>query len=248
MPIEQPTIPELIALLNRSRLPTVLVEGTSDVRVLRWIEHLLPPTVDILPCGNRDAVVQLFERKSEFASIRVAFLVDRDMDCFADATALPNEIVTTFGFSIENDVFSDCSPTRFLDPREQTKFDRLLDAACRWFAFEVAEYLVGRPSACATPFRRVVDIVSEELRPEFVTERGFSAPAPDLVARIRANYLTEFRGKTLLDVFIAILSAPSRASKFSKQTLLEVCLKSCTGTEKITRLVRSLSARLKIAG
>ena len=41
MPRLNPTVDELVSILRRSRLPTIVVEGKEDMQIFRWMEDLL---------------------------------------------------------------------------------------------------------------------------------------------------------------------------------------------------------------
>jgi hypothetical protein len=63
------SIDELVATLKRSNLPTILVEGDDDVMVYRQFEKQFGARkVSILPCGGRNTLLKVFERKHEFPS------------------------------------------------------------------------------------------------------------------------------------------------------------------------------------
>ena len=76
----QPTVDEIIALLKKTDLPTVVCEGSDDLIVYRrFEEHLSHIGVSILPAGGRENVLEVFERRGEIpTSVRLAFIADRD--------------------------------------------------------------------------------------------------------------------------------------------------------------------------
>lgn len=74
MPVQVMTVDELVASLRRTTLPTVLVEGSDDMNVYRWIEDRLDPAqVSILTCGGRNTLLQVYERRAEFSRLNHTF-------------------------------------------------------------------------------------------------------------------------------------------------------------------------------
>ena len=225
MPTPQPTVDEIVSTLQRSSLPTLLVEGTADLRIYRRIEQILRPAgVDILPCGGRVALLSVFDRRRKYTTLRVAFFADQDRWVFLGVPAQYQGIILTNGYSLENDVYLGSTVEDILEESERPRFNALLDEVCRWFAFEVEEILNGRESHEAAGIGRILNDQRSGLRPEFLIERGFRAPSGALLAALRANYSARLRGKTLFSLLAQVLSAPDRAARHSKSGLVEFCV------------------------
>lgn len=133
------TVNEIIAYLKRTNLPTVLVEGTDDKSVYRYIENRLGELdADILICNGRDALLEIFTRRNEFSAAKVAFVADRDMWYF---TGIPDEyqngVIFSAGYSLENDLYVKEIFEGLLEKEEKRKFMDLIQELSRWFAFEV---------------------------------------------------------------------------------------------------------------
>ena len=78
-----PTVDELVSTLRRSKLPTVVVEGRDDMQIFRWIEDLLEANkADIFGVGGRPNLFGVYDRKSEFSHLPVAFVADQDKELF----------------------------------------------------------------------------------------------------------------------------------------------------------------------
>ena len=68
MPTHQPTVDELVKTIQHSSLPTLAVEGEDDMTVFHYLERLLSPIgADVLPCGNRSQLLQVYGRRAEFS-------------------------------------------------------------------------------------------------------------------------------------------------------------------------------------
>ncbi len=58
------TADELVATLIHTTLPTILVEGTQDMTIYRWLEnHIGLSNTDILPCGGRNNLLAVSNLK-----------------------------------------------------------------------------------------------------------------------------------------------------------------------------------------
>ena len=112
MPRLNPTVDELVSTLRRSRLPTIVVEGKEDMQIFRWMEHLLEiHEVDVLGVGGRSNLFAVYDRKSEFVHLPVAFIADQDKELFTRLPAGYEEIIWTQGYSIENDLYAGADPS-----------------------------------------------------------------------------------------------------------------------------------------
>jgi hypothetical protein len=73
------SVDEIIAFLNHSTLPTILVEGDDDRVVYRWLEQLIPWQEGVFePCGGREKLLKVYSRRSEL-KVNTVFLADQDM-------------------------------------------------------------------------------------------------------------------------------------------------------------------------
>ena len=144
---QHPTVDELVSTLRRSKLPTVVVEGRDDMQIFRWMEDLLQiHEVDVLGVGGRSNLFAVYDRKSEFVHLPVAFIADQDKELFTRLPAGYEEIIWTQGYSIENDLYAGADPSleNLMDPQEAAEHRQLLDTIIEWFTFEVEEFLNGR--------------------------------------------------------------------------------------------------------
>lgn len=244
MPVPQPTVDELVEALKRSGLPTILVEGVDDMTIFRWLEEKLGTTnANALPCGNRDNLLALYVRRSEFVKTATAFVADRDLWLF---TAVPPEygrIVFTLGYCIENDLYAGAEAVLkgLMSPGERADFDIILDSIIEWFAFEVEEYLAGREAQTAHHLNEMVPLGTTSICAEFRTRRGLpDAPDAARVARLREHYALEVRGKQLFEVLLRFLSASARSAKYSRTALFEMALKLPERHEPMVRLMAAI--------
>jgi len=245
MPTPKMTEDEIISYLGKTSLPTLLVEGEDDAEIYRWLEHQLGIVAgNILICSGRNALVSIYRQRDTFPHGKMAWLADLDMWRFSAPPSDLAGIIFTSGYSIENDLYAGSDIEALMGTAERSRHARLLAAACRWFAFEILEFRAGRQPKCATSIKRVVDLTTLEIDPDFVKSRGFTEPAPELVADLTADYKLQLRGKTLLEVLVVLLSDPSRSSKYSHRAVVEMCLKFFPHNPHIQRIINQAKAQL----
>jgi hypothetical protein len=98
------TVEEIVSLLRHSSVPTILVEGSEDVMVYRWLkQHIKPLKASAIQCGGREKLLSVYKRRNEFSHIKTAFLADQDMYVFLGIPSDYSDIIWTAGYSIEND-------------------------------------------------------------------------------------------------------------------------------------------------
>lgn len=216
-------VDEIVAYLKRTDLPTVLVEGSDDRAVYRYVEERLSGVdADILICNGRPALLAVFKRASEYPNAKVAFVADRDMWYF---TGIPAEyqrgIIYTSGYSLENDLYVRDVFEGLLSDGELVSYRGVIQELCRWFAFEVNRYRSSGASLCDININEILQ-KNAELCPRFLGKIGFVDPGVNVVDAIFSVYSEALRGKTLFQAILRFLSSPSRGSKFSRQNLLEM--------------------------
>ena len=117
------TVDEIVELLRRSSLTTVIVEGKDDMTIYRWLEHRIGiDKVNFLPCGGRDKLFQVYNRRDEFSHIKTIFLADKDCFVYTKTPAEYEEIIWTKGYSIENDLYAGRFLEKLLSVNEEVNF------------------------------------------------------------------------------------------------------------------------------
>jgi hypothetical protein len=210
----------------------------------RWIEDRLGSHLaNILPCGNRDNLFAVYNRRSEFRHLKCAFLADRDMWLFDNRCSQYGSIVFTRGYSIENDILNGSHVDDLLSRTEQGSFQAISTSLAQWFAFEVQEYRAGRNFTVDVHPNRVVPKGGTCLDATFLAGRGYRRPQAALVRAIKTQFTIRYRGKSLLELYVRLLSAPDRRSRFSKQNLLEIGTK-CDSQVHMARLIRLIARKM----
>ena len=247
MPRLNPTVDELVSALRRSKLPTVVVEGREDMQIFRWMEDLLEVhEADVLGVGGRPNLLAVYNRRSEFAHLPVAFIADRDKELFTQLPEGYEDIIWTQGYSIENDLYVGAEPSleSLMDPQEAVKHRQLLDTIVKWFAFEVEEFLAGRTPEFDHHCNEVVHLGQTEMDNDFRERRGFRPPNVAIYQQIREAYQLQLRGKQLFQVLVRFLSTPNRSAKYSYHGLYEIAFKMTSFHPLMNRLRQEIEQKI----
>lgn len=219
----RPTVDELFETLKRTRLPTVLVEGRDDIIFYRKIEEeLCDYGVDMLPAGNKEAVLCLYKKiKKSPISSTIIFIVDNDLWVHEPPanSAEFGDVIKTNGYSIENDLYSDGSLENLLSEGERLKFSKELSKFVKWYALSVKRRLNGVDVSFRTHPGKILD---DENFFEVSTALGQDESYPqDLFEEIINDYDRILRGKSLFALLLRQLTSKKREVKFSAKQLME---------------------------
>lgn len=215
------TIDEIYHTLKNSSLPTVLVEGRNDIICYRAIEEELEQFgVDILPAGNKYSVLKLRSMLlEEPVSCRVLFIVDKDLWVHATPTEDYKGVITTEGYSIENDLFSDGELDGLLTASERPVFMRELHCFIEWYAFAVNRALNDRGGQFRTHPNKVLDGPRNDQVFEGFEDEEYPFALKD---ELLDSYKVKLRGKSLFALLLRRLCADGRAVKFSEKQLMAI--------------------------
>lgn len=236
------TVSEIVALLQKTALPTILVEGVDDMRRYRWMEDALSGDVSVMQTGGRDALFEIYKLRHLF-HIPVVFVADRDMLYFSGIPNEYNGIVFTSGYSIENDILYDSAVERLFLSEEQDVLHIIESELSKWYAFEVDKYLSNEDYVVNYHVARLIDKKSRIFNPSSILPQQYITPPESLVKRIQNEFKASFRGKNLLDLYEYVLQERKEGPKYSKEALVEVAIKA-TPTDMKNRLVSSIKSFL----
>ena len=224
MPTPNPmTVEHLVGVLRRARKPNIVVEENDDVIIYRELTKRIGILeVVLLSSGGREKLLQIYERRDEFAQVPVAFIADQDMWLFSGIEPGYDDVIWTNGYSIENDLYSDAELERLLDDNETAEHQQILDAISTWFAFAVEEYLAGNAPKLDLHCDEMVPPGKTELDTDFCTRQGFHTPNAERVQQIRNTYQLLLRGKQLFQLLVRFLSKPTHG--FEKASLNDYAL------------------------
>jgi hypothetical protein len=142
-----PTVEEVIALLSRSSLPTVIIEGKDDVVIYRRMEEEFGEFgLSVLPVGGRENVLKIFDQLDGSPSRdNLIFIADRDLWVISSIpeSYIAENLIFTDGYSIENDVFRDLDIKSIMTDGERKLFDIEVNRFVYWYSLALKRTLEG---------------------------------------------------------------------------------------------------------
>ena len=200
------SLEEWVALLERSMLPTIIIEGSDDVLVYREFEKKL--NVDVLPVGGRNTILEIFKEKNtnpKLANKNIIFIADLDTWVYQ---GLPDEynsptLIFTNGYSIENDILRDygCEDILINTPNIYQKYKEDISKFIQWYALALQSMIQNinqdnkyrklstHPQNILNDFDNFKCLLESECYPE------------SLINELTGDYLRLIRGKSLLAIF-----------------------------------------------
>lgn len=248
MPTPNPmTVEHLVGVLCRSHTPKIVVEGKTDIVIYRRLLGLVGIQQTILHAAdNRDKLLQVYERRKEFAHVPVAFIADRDMWLFSGIPEGYADIIWTQGYSIENDLYVSAELESFLETHQYETHQQVLNAVCRWFAFEVEAFLKGDTAYVAEGFDEIVPRGKTELDDAFLKRRGFLPPQEERYQQIREAHGLQLRGKLLFQILLRFLNAVDRELRLqtTHHGLFAIALDRPVSSQLFDRLIQEVERKL----
>ena len=235
---ESLSVDEYVATLRNSALPTLLVEGRSDMSMFQSIEdECFSGEVDILPVGGRTSLFEIYSRRVEYRDSNVAFLADADMFAFGSPPREYTDVIFTHGYSIENDILSGGEALKVITRKHKSQWEKILRALCHWFASIVHRCLEGEFVTYNFHPSKIVDFHSGEIHPAYrsVLISGYLLRSE--AAGIALSPIRYLRGHTLIDGIGHFLAETKFRPKCSKEFLLHLDVLSWEDNVAISRIV-----------
>lgn len=237
------SVDEIVETLKRSSLTSVIVEGKDDIIIYRWIEEVIGiEQVNFFPCGGRDKLLRVYDRRAEFPNLITIFVADKDAYIYSNYPAEYSDVIWTNGYSIENDLYTGRKIESLLSLQEKTDYDISLNNFIEYYAFEVEKYLRGE--AC-TFSHHPQQVINEQniLNNQFLESVSYTPANKNTVENLKQNYDVLIRGKSLFALLTRILSKQGRQIKHSKNSLLEHCFR-VHQSENFLSLIDTIKARI----
>lgn len=219
-------IPVILATIRNSHTGKfVIIEGVDDIIVYRNLINLYKHLgIKVIPAGGRDKVLELFdELKLSHDINKTIFIVDKDSWIF---TGIPDEyqherIITTSGYSIENDIFIDKGIVSILEATgTYNNFTNELSVYLRWFALAITRFINN-------PDGEVLNIHPQHFFKDTTTitelcaiKSGETFPQ-SLYDDLLINYSLKLRGKCLLPLGIRSLNSRPSSPRYHHATIME---------------------------
>jgi hypothetical protein len=217
-------IDEVIGLLSKSSLPTVIIEGSDDVIVFRRMEDMFVDLgLSVMPVGGRGNVLKMFSRLNEIANSKnIAFIADLDtwVTFNVPAQFISDRLVFTDGYSIENDIFRDGNLEEIMSINERTRFDIDIAKFIRWYALALNRFQDGRDNINLNLFPDVILDNPQDYVEKIRLNVGENYP-DELHKLVLSDYGKYLRGKSLMQILSRQLSRNDRANKIHTSAFLE---------------------------
>lgn len=252
MPKTQLTEEELLATLKHSSIPTVLVEGENDIIFYRRIEDDFSETgLSMLPAGNKHAVLNI-KKKIEISptefKIPIAYIVDQDTWINFGIPSNIENIITTRGYSIENDLFEDGEIYDLLTQNEKVNFNQEKEKFIYWYSLTLNRNINNSIKSDGSSYVYQLHpgkVLDDEIF--FQTETSLKANEDypqTLHDDISDNWILKLRGKSLLSLLVRQLSRKKRKVKYSLEVLMDISA-SKKGSN-YQRIVNQLKEKLSL--
>lgn len=240
MSLPTPTADELIEIIKRSNLPTLVVEGAHDVRALRHIEKTTGLIGSILQCGGRSAALNIHDKIEELSHVPIVFLLDRDLSVLRNPPRRSHRIVWTWGYSLENDLIAGSEIEKILEENEILILNKILNSLAQWqaHAIFVAKNTQNGPNLDES-LDAVVDVRTGNIRLHHACAKVSDVSLGAIYKKIQKNPKRYIRGKQLLGSYQIVLNRPGRFGRMNKDAIISVCL-----TQGKNRKIRSLVSRI----
>lgn len=234
---------EIVELLKRSSLTSVVVEGKDDMTIYRWIEEKIGiSNANFLPCGGRHTLLNVFNRRDEFSHIKTIFLADKDCFVYSETPNQYDDIIWTKGYSIENDLYHGKFLEKILNINEEVNFRIALKNFIIYYAFEVEQFNKKMVFNFSNHPNQVLDD-AHNLNSSFLETLNFSTPSNETIDYLHNEYDLLIRGKSLFSLLLRFLSHTNRDVKHSKKSLCETSFK-LTDNPLILEIMTKIEQRL----
>ena len=239
------TVDEAIALLKKTSLPTIVVEGKEDIIVYRKFEKFLEQfKVSTLPVGGRQKVLEIFNRRHEIGlSVKIMFIADLDTWVYTEVphSFINNDLIFTRGYSIENDIYCDGELFNLLEKNEQDNYRCDIEKFIKWYTIALYRHLQDQ----SHPISLHPDYVLGPKWQSLLTlENGENYPH-ELKDKILSDYQHLLRGKSLIDILLRQLNRKGRKARHNSCALLEIV--AAKPGALLNRMINEVEGRLKIA-
>lgn len=198
------TLEEIIATLEHSNLPAIVVEGKDDIIIYRELENLVE--ADVISAGGRYTVLEIFKNKlinPKLKNKKIVFIADKDTWV---NTGIPdeyqhNDLIFTKGYSIENDVFMDyaCEQIISRDSDKQKTFEEEKQKFIYWYALALQNTL-NSGNFINREISTSVHYLFNQYNEFSQLQENESYPT-ELKEDLEKNYALNIRGKSLLELF-----------------------------------------------
>ena len=216
------TVDEIVAALRHSSIPSIVVEGSDDVMIYRWILRDADISDErLFPCTGRNNLLKVFSRRNEFPSTPTLFIADKDVYVYNGIPTEYSDVFFTWGYSIENDLYYGRSIDQLLTKEENKSYEKAIKNFIRYYGCQFEKLKENRHyNFRLSPF--VILDSNYELVTDKV-ENNFSEPTQETCNYLLDNYDLVVRGHSVFQLLQLFLSKSGRDVTHSTHSLYELC-------------------------
>lgn len=218
------TAEEIAQTILRSNVFNVIVEGRDDYVVYNSLEDEEGlEYISVLPVNGRSTALKVFELLKDKDFKNIVYIVDKD---YWVHTGIPDEyksdrIITTDGYSVENDLLIDLDVTRIMSREERLRFIDHINTILPWYSCQIKKVIDKKKSYLSENIGPLI-FAPDHAKIKFHQETEFDHPDEFLIAEVDQNPLKMLRGKTLLSIAMFQLERKGRPNRHSAGSLLEI--------------------------
>lgn len=242
----EPTKEELLATLRHSNLPTVLIEGYDDIIFYRRVEQEFNNfKIDMLPAGGKQTVLWLKnELRKKPVNIQVACIVDQDTWVNFGIPDDIDDVITTYGYSVENDLYIDGDFEKLLLDDEARVFKHELSLFIYWYALALFRHTQSHDGEDLCSYREHPNNILDNNYDNHISLNKEEIYPEELRKDIEDNYKLKLRGKSLIYLLMRRLSSKNRIPKHNHKQLMDIA--AARKGNNYIRLVNLLKDRFGI--
>lgn len=216
------TVDEIIAALRHSSIPSIIVEGKSDVMIYRWILHDVGVSdAQLFPCTGRNNLLKVFSRRNEFQDTPTLFIADKDTYVYNGIPAEYSDVLFTEGYSIENDLYYGRSIDQLLNKVETNNYEKARKSFIRYYGCQLEKLRKNNPYDFGQSPHVILDSKYELVTDK--VEYNFIEPVQETYEFLLENYDLVVRGHSIFSLLQLFLSNSKRDVKYSTISLYELC-------------------------
>lgn len=229
---------ELIAAINHSSSPYIIVEGKHDLIIYREILNDIDCVSALEPRGGCQKVQALIKRKNEITNPNVIFILDKDILVYKKEVPNIDKVLYTEGYSIENDLYQGRAfEKKYFNPEDKKNFEKLLDSFILYYACELEKFFKGKKSILSKMPDSIINKSDYSLNTSLLVE--YNEPSQKTVDYLKNEYDLLLRGHSLFNLVEMVMRKKGRKNKFNSQRLYEICYRLKSNS------IKNMQARIK---
>lgn len=229
-------INEFIAMVKNSNLFTIFIEGSDDVVFYEPLEALCeeaPKTIDITPVGGRKIALGIFNGLKDTQYInKVVFIVDMDTWVYLGKPAeyLHERLISTFGYSIENDIYIDFDFCQFMKSlRVYGDFIGNLENYLDWYVIAIKRVLEDTVISGDTLDIHPKDFFDNNRKENLTILRASEEVDTELLNSLKLNFKQTLRGKNLLNLALYVVNKKPNSSRYTNKSIAQLAVHNKRG-------------------